>query len=437
MKLDQVVSDVRGGVRGLARSRGWTVVAVLSIGLGIGANLLVFAIVDAVLLRPFPYRDPSRLVFLWGTKSNEVRRGISGADLDDWRRQNRTFAGMDLFLEQMTYRVGDSGDSVTGACVGPSVLPILGVAPALGRNFTAADTAGGGQPVVIVSDAFWRGRMGGSPSAIGSTISLNGRSFEVVGVTPRDFFFPDTNSQILQASPCGMMNAHERGTPVMHGIGRLRDGVSVAQAQTDLDLVNQRLAQAYPETNKGVMTGVQPLRNIVVGRYERALWLLLGAVGLVLLIACANVAHLQLARGVDRKIDLAVRAAIGADRRRLFAQLLTESLVVASAGAVCALGLAWLGIRIIRSLSLTDIARIDAAHIDMRLMALAALLALAVTVVSGVWPAWKSAGVDVNDTLTLGTGGDTTSPTGAARELLATTELALATVLLVGAGLLV
>src|SRR6185503_8138837 len=156
MTADQFASDVRGGFKALVRSPGWTTVAILSIALGIGANLLVFAIVDAVLLRPFPYHDPAKLTFLWGAKSQEVRRGISGPDMDDWRRQTRSFTDIDAFLEQMSFTVGDGGDTVGGACVGPSVLPILGVAPALGRNFTVADTVGEGRPIVIVSDTFWR-----------------------------------------------------------------------------------------------------------------------------------------------------------------------------------------------------------------------------------------------------------------------------------------
>ena len=435
--IDRFLDDVRGGLKSLTRSPGWTAVAVASIALGIGANLLVFAIVDAVLLRPFPYHDPSKLVFLWGAKSDEVRRGISGPNLQDWRSQNHSFTDIDAFLEQVPFSVGDSGDTVTGACIGPSVLPILGVAPVLGRNFTADDTSGAGQSVVIVSDTFWRTRMGASPSAIGSRIVLNSRAFEVVGVTPRGFFFPDTNSQILQASPCGMTNFRERGDPTLHAIGRLRDDVSLARAQSDLDVINNRLARAYPDADQNLVVGLQPLRHIVVGGYERALWLLLGAVGLVLLIACANVAHLQLARGVDRQVELAVRAAIGADRRRIFGQLLTESLVVACAGAACALGAAWIGIRIIRSLSLNDISRIDAARVDLRLLAAAALLAVIVTILSGLWPAWKSAGVDVNEMLKIGPGSIASSPKRVVRELLATTELVLATVLLVAMGLLV
>jgi putative ABC transport system permease protein len=435
--IDRLLMDLRYAMRLFVRSPAWTAVAVVSLTLGIGANLLIFSIVDAVLLRPFPYSDPSQLVFIWGTKDDSVRRGISGADLTDWQERSRSFGALDAFLGQLTFTVGESAEAVPGACVGPSVLPLLGVQPALGRNFIASDARPGTDTVAIVSDGFWRTRMGASPSAVGSNLRLNGRMYEVVGVTPAGFFFPDTNSQILVSTPCGAANFFQRGSPYAHAIGRLRDGVSVAQAAGELDAINRDLARIYPETNRNVTAGVQPFRNIVIGKYEKALWLLLGAVGLVLLIACANVAHLQLARGVDRQTELAVRAANGADRRRLFRQLLTETLLLSLAAGVCALALAWWGVQVVRSLSLTDIARLDMARIDLRLAAVAAALSLVSTLVAGVWPAWRAAGVGINDVLKIGGGSTAPSARRNLRELLATTELALATVLLIVAGLLI
>jgi predicted permease len=434
---DRLRTDLGYAIRLFARTPAWTAVAVMSLALGIGANLLILSIVDAVLLRPFPYRDPSRLVFIWGTKDDSVRQGLSGLDLADWQVQNRSFESLDAFLGQLTFALGDSGEAVPGACVGPSVLPLLGVQPALGRTFVAADASPGADTVAMVSDGFWRTKMGGSPSAIGSTLRLNGRTYEVVGVTPAGFFFPDTNSQILVSTPCGAANFFQRGSPFAHAIARLRPGVSVADAEHDLDRINRELAKIYPDTNRNMTAGVQPLRNIVIGKYERALWLMLGAVGLVLLIACANVAHLQLARGVDRQMELAVRAANGAGRMRLFGQLLTETILLSFMSGAGALALAWWGVRLLRSLSLSDIARLEAARIDLRLAAVAAGLSLLAALIAGLWPAWKAAGVRIHDVLKLGGCGTMPSARRNLRELLATTELALATVLLILAGLLI
>jgi predicted permease len=435
---EQIRSDVRYAVRLFAKAPGWTAVAVASLTLGIAVNLLIFSIVDAVLLRPFPYKDPAQLVFIWGTKDDSVRRGISGLDLADWQARNRSFESIDAFLAPMPFSWGDQGETLSGACVGPAVLPMLGVQPALGRSFAVDDARLGADTVAIVSDGFWRGRLGGSPSVIGSTLRLNGRSYEVIGVTPRGFFFPDTNTQLLVSTPCGAANFFERGGAFAHAIGRLRPGISVQQAQSDLDSVNRDLARMYPDTNRNVTAGVQPFRNIVVGKYENSLWLLLSAVGVVLLIACANVAHLQLARGVDRQIELAIRAANGARRTRLFSQLLTESLVLSVASGAVALALTWWGIRILKSMSLTDIARLDAAQIDWRLAAVAAGLSLLAALVTGVWPAWHAAGVRINDVLKSGTNVAAT-PGGRRllRDLLGTSEIALATLLLVLAGLLI
>ncbi len=434
---EQIRSDVRYAVRLFTRAPGWTAVAVASLTLGIAVNLLIFSIVDAVLLRPFPYSDPSDLVFIWGTKDDSVRRGISGLDLADWQARNRSFELIDAFLAPMPFSWGDNGDTLSGACVGPSVLPMLGVQPALGRSFVAADALPGADTVAIVSDGFWRTRLGGDSSVIGTTLRLNGRSYEVIGVMPRGFFFPDTNTQLLVSTPCGAGNFFERGGAFAHAIGRLRPGMSVRQAEADLDSINRELARMYPDTNRNVTAGVQRFRNIVVGKYEKSLWLLLCAVGVVLLIACANVAHLQSARGVDRQIELAIRAANGARRTRLFSQLLTESLVLSLVSGAFALAATWWGVRILRSMSLTDIARLDTAQIDLRLAAVAAGLSVLSAFVTGAWPAWHAAGVRINDVLKSGTNVAATPGRRLLRDLLATSEIALATLLLILAGLLI
>ena len=196
-------------------------------------------------------------------------------------------------------------------------------------------------------------------SIVGSTIRLDDKPYEVVGITPPGFFFPDTDARLWVPAPCGMQGFDARGSVLLHAVGRMRAGVSAAQAQADLDLVNARLAKAYPDTNKNVTAGVFPLRHILIGKYERALWTLVWSIALVLLIACANVVHLQLARGVDRETELAVRAAAGAGRHRLLRQLLTESFLLVTVSAVLGLFVAWIGVRLIHAFALTDIPRME------------------------------------------------------------------------------
>jgi putative ABC transport system permease protein len=430
--------DLQFALRLLMQSPVWTAVAVLSLALGIGANTLAFSLVDGVLLKPFPYRDPERLVLLWASKNEETTRGITGPDLQDWRDQNHTFEDLDAFLGNIKFSLGsEASDTVPGACMGARVLPILGVQPALGRNFVPADERSGASSVVMLSDGLWRTHFGSDRTVVGRSIRLDDKPFEVVGVAPAGFFFPDTDARLWIPSPCGLRGFDSRDTPLLHAVGRLRTGVSLQQAQTDLDDVNGRLAQAYPETNRGRTTGVFALRHVVIGKFERALWLLQAGVVVVLLIACGNVTHLQLARGIERETELAIRAANGASRLRLARQLLTESLALAlPAGALGAL-LAWAGVRAIHAFAFTDIPRIETVRLDGYALAFTFAVSLITGIVSGVWPARRASGVRVGDTLKSGSQSTTDGKRTQLRDLLAITEIAAAITLLVVAGLII
>jgi predicted permease len=437
--MDRLWTDLRYAFRLCRRSPGWTTIAVVSLALGIGANAVVFSLVDAVLLEPFPYRDSNRLVLLWGSKSETQTTGISGADLKDWRTGSRTFEDIDAFLARdMKVSLGASeSDRVAAACIGHRVLPMLGVEPAAGRNFTEEEARFGANPVVLVSDALWRSRYASRRDLVGQTIRLDDRPHEVIGILPAGFFFPDTNARLWMPAPCGFQGFEERGSMTLNALGRMRPGVTVAEAQADLDRINRALAKAHPETNQNRTTGVFALRRIVIGGYEQALWTLVWAIAIVLLIACANVVHLQLARGVDREVELAVRGASGASRVRLLRQLLTESCLLVAMSAVAGLFVAWVGVRLIHSFALTDIPRMEHASLDARVLACTLAVSLATAVLSGLWPAWRISGVQVNETLKLGA----TTTTGASRrqmrDLLAVTEIAAAVTLLVASGLVV
>jgi len=436
--MDRLIIDLRFAVRLLLRSPNWTVIAVLSLALGIGANAVVFSLVDAVLLEPFPYRDSSQLVLLWGSKSEAQTPGISGADLADWREQNRTFQDMDGFLENMAFSLGaGEADRVKAACMGHRVLPMLGVQPALGRNFVEEEARYGATLVVILSEALWRTRFSSDPAIVGRSIHLDDIPHEIVGVTPVGFFFPDTDAQLWVPAPCKFSGFDARGAMLLHAVGRMRPGVSAAQAQADLDTINARLARAYPETNARRTTGVFLLRHILIGKYERALWTLVWAIALVLLIACANVMHLQLARGIDRETELAIRSASGAGRRRLLRQLLTESLLLAALSSIAGLFVAWMGVRVIHTFALTDIPRMEYARLDARVLGFALVISIVAAVVSGLWPAWKASGVHVSETLKLGVTATTGTSRSQMRDLLAITEIAAAITLLVASGLVV
>jgi len=430
--------DLRFALRLFARSPGWTIIAIVSLALGIGANTAVFSLIEAVLLKPFPYRDAERLVLIWGSRSETTTRGISGPDLKDWREQNHTFESIDSFLGNGKFSLGsDPADTVPSACIGAGVLPMLGVQPALGRNFTIEDEKPGAASVVILSAALWRSRFASDPAIIGRTVRLNDRPYEVIGVTPSGFFFPDTEARLWEASPCGLTGFDQRGWPLLHAIGRLRPGTSLPEAQADLDRINAGLAQAFPDTNRGTTAGLFALRHVVIGKFEQALWILLVALFVLLLIACANLIHLQLARAIQRETELAVRAAIGASRTRLVRQLLTETLTLTAVAALLGVFIGWVAIRAVHGLELSDIPRMDRAALDGRVLAFTAAISSVAGVLSAVWPAWRISSVRLADR--LNSSGTSTTPARGRqwRGLLAINEIAAAITLLVAAGLLV
>jgi len=425
--------DIRYGIRELTRTRGFTIAALLSLSAGIGLNTAVFSFTDAVLLRPFPYKDPGRLVLIWGTKSIDVRRGMNGESVEDWRKQSQTLADIAVFqMNPYPFSVGnDSTQNVQGALVGTNAFSVLETHPLLGRTFSDLENHPGGDKRVILSYGFWRSHFAENTDVVGKMIQLNGEIYDILGVMPQGFFFPDQDIQLWVPLT--------RASPVfgqVHGLARLEPGVTIRQAQTELDTLS---ARSRLRSNNPIRTepGVFSLYRVVVGKYQLALWVLFGAVALLLLLACANVSNMWLARTVEKEKDFAVRVTFGASRLRIFRLSLAEDVIVSVVAGVLGVLCADCLLVFLRSLNLTQIPHFQSAHIDFRVLLFASGISLLTAVFAGIVPAWKSAHPNINAALQLG--GVSTHPRShsQARDFLVTIEVALALVLLVGTGLLV
>jgi putative ABC transport system permease protein len=438
---DEMFQDLRYGVRMLMKNPGFTLAAVLSLAIGIGANSALFSVVNGVVLRPLPYNEPERLIRIW---HNKIRAGmdqmpVSAGSVIEWRDHAQSFAGVAAYFQTASVFTGDGEpEQVLGAGISADLFPLLGIQPMLGRGFTQAENASGNEKVLLLSHKLWQRRFGGDPAVVGRSITLDHTNhYTVTGVMPPGVSFPEV-SEFWKPETVIAKGRHDMR--MISVIARLKPGVSVAQAATELELINPRLHQQHPNDYDGWSVNLLALHDSVVGKARQALLVLFGAVGFVLLIACANVANLLLARAAARQKEIAVRAAMGASRLRLLRQMLTESSLLAALGGGLGLLLARWGVRALVALKPPDLPRLDQVGVDARVFGFTLATAALVGIVFSLIPALQYSKPDVHAALKEGAA---RSNAGRGprryglRGVMVALQTALAVVLLVGAGLMV
>ncbi len=430
--LEELLQDIRFALRMLRKNPGFAAVAVLTLALGIGANTAIFSVVNGVLLSPLPYKDPGRIV--------AMRPNDSPPNVVDIQRQIHALSqGGGINVNNMDYTSGTEPVQIRGGYVNAGFLETLGVPPMLGRIISPEEDVKGGPRFVVLSYPFWQDFLSSNPQVLGKTIALSGNDYTVIGVMPASFVPPREHADVfVSLSAAHPDDASERDLHFMHTYWRLNAGVTLAQAQAEMSAMDHRLTELYPDSETDRRTVLLPLQESVTGSVRPALLVLFGAVGFVLLIACANFAGLLMARAVARRQELVIRTALGAGKSRLIRQALTESVLLAIVGGGAGLLLARLGISLLLSLKPAALDRFNSIHLDAHVLFFVFGISLLTGVVFGIVPAWSVTNLNFADSLKDGARGSTSGQSGnLLRKLLVTAEFAFALVLLVGAGLLI
>ncbi|MBA3255723.1 MAG: ABC transporter permease [Pyrinomonadaceae bacterium] len=451
--MESLLKDVRYGVRGLLKRPGFTAIAIITLALGIGANTAIFSVVNTVLLRPLPFRAPGELVTLWerNPKQGYEQNPPAAGNFVDWRDQNRVFAQMAIYAPSRKFNLalGDQPERISGAAVSSSLFELLGVRPVQGRTFSSEEEQPGNDQVALISHNLWQRHFAADLNPVGRTITLDSRPHTIVGVMPEGFQFPGGSGTVLRIftpAPAELWvplaldadTLRQRSSHSLNVIGRLKPGVTVEQATTEMDAIQQRLEQQYPTFFIGSNVKLVPLPEQIVGTARRPLLVLWGAVVFVLLISCANVANLLLSRSSSRKKEFALRTALGAGRTRIIRQLLTESLLLSFAGGIAGALLAAWGVHVLSTIVPLDFPRREEIAIDGWVLGFTLLVSMLTGIIFGLAPAIQSTKMDLTDALkSSGRNSAGSSHRHSLRSLLVMSEMALALILLIGAALMI